>query len=534
MSKSLYLVNPRSEHPTYFGAEVFEHWGFDPAQANADLATVTVAALAPRDWRISVCDEHVEPVDFDTQADFVGITGKVTQENRMLELADEFRGRGKTVIIGGPFASLSPDFVRGHCDILVVGELESIAKEFFSDLERSSWKSEYRGDRPELSLSPVPRWDLYNTDRALLGSVQTSRGCPFECEFCDVIQYLGRKQRHKSVEQILAELDQLYDLGYRAVFLADDNLTVYRKRTKELLAALRDWNMSRKDGPVGFGTQLSIDVVGDPEIMNLMAECGMTWVFIGIETPNVESLKETKKRQNVGVDLLGQVRVFLEHGIAVIGGMIVGFDHDSYDIFEQQFDFAMASPIPIFTLGALVAPASTPLHERMDKAGRLVADGSKMAATPWATNIIPSAMTREELTEGLRWLCNQLYSPENFTRRVLQMTETLGPQRGPFRQHDRGASARKPRAVEEEAVRLLRKFVRQGPKERKMWSRIYKAMSEKPGSEYAVMLSLFRYAQVRCLYDVGQFWEPHPSEASPFHGRAAGPPVVAAGAGAQP
>ncbi|MEE8137968.1 MAG: radical SAM protein [Thermoanaerobaculia bacterium] len=521
MSKSLYLINPRSRIPTYFGAEVFEHWGFQPAQANADLATVTVAALAPQDWQICICDEHVEPVDFDTDADFVGITGKVTQENRMIELADEFRRRGKTVILGGPYASLSPEVLRGHCDILVIGELESMAEELFSDLDRSRWQEEYRGDRPDLSLSPVPRWDLYKNDRALLGSVQTSRGCPFECEFCDVIQYLGRKQRHKPIQQVLAELDVLYEIGYRAVFLADDNLTVYRRRAKELLAALRDWNTSREDGPVGFGTQLSIDAARDPEIMRLLAESGMTWVFIGIETPNEESLRETKKRQNVGIDLIGQVQIFFDHGISVIGGMIVGFDHDGLDIFERQLEFAMRSPIPIFTLGALVAPASTPLYERMERDGRLRETGSEYAGTPWDTNLLPCQMSSEELVEGLRWLCNQLYRPENFAQRMLQMIESLGPQLGPFRPERGLASARNSRTVEKEAVSLLRKFIRRGPEERKMWADVFKAMAKKPGSEAAVMLSIFRYAQVRCLYDVGHFWEPRPAEASPFQVRAA-------------
>jgi radical SAM superfamily enzyme YgiQ (UPF0313 family) len=513
MSRSLYLINPKSEAPTYFGAEVFEGQGLVAAQANADLATVTVAALAPRDWQISVCDEHVEPIDFDHPADFIGLTGKVTQEHRMLEIAQEFRRRGKTVLIGGPYASLSPDFVRGHCDVLVIGELEAIAEEFFADLESGNWKAEYVAEKPELDTSPTPRWDLYNNDRALLGSVQTSRGCPFECEFCDVIQYLGRKQRHKPLDHVIAELDVLYDLGYRNVFLADDNFTVYRKRAKELLAALGEWNRKRPDGPMAFGTQLSIDATRDPEVMQLVAESGMTWVFIGIETPNVESLKETKKRQNVGVDLVRDVEVFLEHGVAVIGGMIVGFDNDGLDIFERQYDFAMRTPIPIFTLGALVAPHATPLYDRMEKDERLHAT-EEYAGAPWETNIIPSQMTREEMLEGLRWLCNTLYSIDNFEKRTLRMIEVMGPQRGPF---EAGYARQKdPRQVEREAIALLNKFVRQGKRERRMAANVFEAMAEKPGSEPAVMLALFRYAQVRHLYEKGNFWEPRLSDGLPF------------------
>lgn len=526
MPKSLYLINPKSEVPTYFGAEVFEGFGLAAAQANADLATVTVAAMVPDDWQISICDEHVEPVDFDHPAEFVGLTGKVTQENRMLELAEEFRRRGKTVIIGGPYASLSPEFVRGHCDVLVVGELESIAKEFFSDLENGSWKSEYVAERPDLDTSPTPRWDLYNNDRALLGSVQTSRGCPFECEFCDVIQYLGRNQRHKPIDQVLAELDVLYDLGYQNVFLADDNLTAYRNRAKELLAAIGEWNRARKDGPVAFGTQLSIEAARDDELMRLLGESGMRWVFIGIETPNEESLKETKKRQNVGIDLVSEIEIFLQHGVAVIGGMIVGFDNDGLDIFQRQYDFAMRTPIPIFTLGALVAPHSTPLYDRMEKDGRLRADDD-YAGAPWETNIVPTQMTRAELLEGLRWLCNTLYSVESFEKRTLHMIDMLGRHIGPFRNGH--AEQRTPRTVEKEAIVLLNRFVRQGKQERRMAVRIFEAMAAKPGSEPAVMLALFRYAQVRHLYEKGSFWEPRLSDEVPFTASAEATPTVAAG-----
>lgn len=232
MANSLYLINPRAKVASYFGAEVFAHFGFRHAQGIADLAAVTIAALAPSNWDISICDEHICSVDFDHPATYIGITGKVTQASRMLEIAAEFRARGKTVVMGGPCASLSPELFRGHCDILVTGELEPIAAEFFTDLERGCGKPEYAGGRADLAMSPTPRWDLYPAGRALSGCVQTSRGCPFECEFCDVIQYLGRRQRIKPIPQILAELDVLYEYGFRTIFLADDNFTVYRRQVR--------------------------------------------------------------------------------------------------------------------------------------------------------------------------------------------------------------------------------------------------------------------------------------------------------------
>ncbi|MCP4204765.1 MAG: radical SAM protein [bacterium] len=512
MSRSLYLVNPAPVCPSYFGAEVFEQWGFSGAQGIADLATPTVAAMAPQDWDISICDEFISPIDFDHPAEIVGITGKITQGDRMVEVANTFRAKGKTVVIGGPYASLSPEQLRPHCDVLVVGELEGIADELFSDLESGSFKAEYvTPEKPDITTSPLPRWDLYPNARTLMACVQTSRGCPFECEFCDVIQYLGRKQRHKTPEQIITELDQLYDIGYRSVFLADDNFTAYRKKAKELLAALAEWNNSRPDGPVSFNTQVSIDAAKDMEMMEMLAEAGMTLVFIGVETPNVESLKETKKRQNVGIDLTERINVFVEHGISVVAGMIVGFDNDTKDIFQVQYDFAMQNAVPIFTLGALVAPAATPLFDRMEASGRLTEDGSEVAGTPWDTNIVHMNLTKEEMFHGLQWLCNSLYTPEAFTQRMIKMIETMGPLRGPFAPGKQTAKASL-RPIEAEAVTILKKLIRRSPEERKMWSDIMTAMAKKPDTGPAVMLSLFRYAQVRCLYESGGFWEPRVTE----------------------
>jgi radical SAM superfamily enzyme YgiQ (UPF0313 family) len=496
VAKSLYLINARSKGASYFGAEVFPHFGFRPAQGIADLAAVTIAALAPSNWDTSVCDEHLSSVDFDHPARFIGITGKVTQATRMLEIAAEFRRRGKIVVMGGPCASLSPELFRGHCDILVTGELESIAPSFFADLEGDRWKPEYAGGRADLAMSPMPRWDLYPTERALSGCLQTSRGCPFECEFCDVIQYLGRQQRIKPIPQILAELDVLYRYGFRTVFLADDNFTVYRRQAKELLSALAEWNRSHTEGTVAFNTQVSIDAARDSELLEMMSTAGMRNVFIGIETPNQDSLKESRKRQNLGVDLVEQVYRFVNRGISVSGGMIVGFDHDGPDIFARQFEFAMALPIPIFSLGALVAPAATPLYERMRAEGRLIQGGPEVAALPWDTNIIPARMTRQELLQGLGWLCRELYTPENFARRVVRMIDALPS--SPSASEANAASLRRP--IEAEAMLVIKRVAEHGIEEKRMMAALIKKMQEKPSARRPVLQALLRYAQVRYLY----------------------------------
>ena len=202
MRKSIYLINPAADMPSYFSAESLAGRGLPRAISTADLSIALVAAMVPDGLDVALCDENITSIDFDVTADYIGITGKVSQWHRMKSIAGEFRGRGKTVLIGGPYASLSPESVRPHCDILVRGEIEEIASQIFADLISGDWKDEYVGTRPDLRTSPMPRWDLYPNDRAIMGSVQTSRGCPFECEFCDVIQYLGRKQRHKQPEQV--------------------------------------------------------------------------------------------------------------------------------------------------------------------------------------------------------------------------------------------------------------------------------------------------------------------------------------------
>lgn len=508
MDKTLYLVNPRSALPGYFGTEVFAATGLAPTVGIADLATPTVAALAPRDWAVTVCEEHLNPADFDTTARFVGLTGKITQVQRLIELAAEFRRRGKTVIAGGPFASLDPEALRGRVDILVRGEFEAIATKLFNDLESGTWHAEYTGERADLSESPLPRWDLYPNSRALAGCVQTSRGCPFQCEFCDVIAYLGRHQRHKPVERVLAELDNLYGLGYRSIFLADDNFTVYRRRTRELLDALRAWNQERRDGPVLFGTQVSMDAARDPGLVAQCATAGIEWVFIGLETPSAASLKECRKPQNLAVDPRYGVDVFLSHGIAVSGGMIVGFDHDGPDIFARQYEFAMSLPIPVFSVGALVAPVATALHARLAAADRLRESAPEVAALPWDTNIVPALLSRDELVAGLRRLCNALYAPSSYAQRLQLMVQHLAPH--PLA----GPRTHLAREADTDALFVAKSAGHLGGAEATMVRSALRAVAAKPHAARATMTALIRYAQIRYMYEREKFWDAPQQEVS--------------------
>jgi radical SAM superfamily enzyme YgiQ (UPF0313 family) len=400
-------------------------------------AIATVAAFAPQGIAIVLQDETLTPIDFDAEADFIGITANVSQLARAKWIAEGFRRKGRKVIIGGPHITLDPLAFEGLCDVAVTGEFEGVAEAFYTDMLKGELKPSYAGGRPDLSTSPVPAWDLYDNDRALIGIAQTSRGCPFECNFCDVIQYVGRVQRHKTNEQVIAEVQKLYDVGYNRIFLADDNFTVYRKRAASLLEALAAWNGSDGRGYVTFHTQVSIDIAADDRMLDLCAEAGLTNLFIGIETVNEESLKESLKRQNVSVDVKARMDNVVAHGLEPVAGLMVGFDADSRRIFEQQYEFAMRLPIGTFKVSSLSAPVGTPLYEDMLKAGRIVTDEDRVQyqAGDQITNIHPAQMTREDLYVGTRWLISRLNEPQAFWTRLQAMAALLRPSPLPARSH---------------------------------------------------------------------------------------------------
>lgn len=395
----------------------------------ASAAIATVAAFAPDDFEVSLCDETIEPVDLDVDADVIGITANVSQALRALELAAEFRARGKTVLIGGPHVSLAPGVFEHAADCIVIGEMEEIAAEIFEDMRAGRLKARYHGTRPDLRHSPAPRWDLYPNSFALSGVVQTSRGCPFECHFCDVIQYLGRIQRHKDEGQVLTEIQALYDHGYNFISLADDNFTVYRRRASSLLEAICEWNGAEGRDHVLFATQMSIDVARDEALLAQCNQAGLLNAFIGIETSDEAGLAESKKRQNLRVDLAAQCRKVVSHGIRIEAGLMVGFDSDDKTAFRRQFEFAMTLPVCAFNLSVLVAPVATPLYDSMRAAGRLVSDEvlTQVPSANLVTNFEPAQMSRDDLYVGAKWLLNRIMRPEHFSARLDAMAQILAP-----------------------------------------------------------------------------------------------------------
>jgi radical SAM superfamily enzyme YgiQ (UPF0313 family) len=303
---------------------------------------------------------------------------------------------------------------------------------------------------------------------------------------------------------VIEELDQLYEAGYRHVFLTDDNLTANRKRARELLTAIAGWNGSNRER-TEFTSQISIDAAADDEMPRFCAEAGITTVFVGVETPNLDSLKGVGKHQNVKGDVRRQIERFVEQGIVVLGGMVVGFDSDGPEIFRRQYAFAMSTPVPVFTSVTLFAHPTTPLHERFRKEGRIAPGYGERPFTPWDTNVIPQGMTREELFNGLRWLVNKLYEPRAFARRVARLVEMLS------RRDASRASRESPgslRPVEWECLRVLGKLPFLGFAEARLAARLAGLILARPRLARIVVQQALIYMQFRHVFRRGEYWEP--------------------------
>jgi radical SAM superfamily enzyme YgiQ (UPF0313 family) len=420
----IYLIAPRN--PESF-------WTFDRILPSLkkkclfpNLSLPTVAGITPREHEVVLCDENVEEIDFDTDADIVGLTGYVVHEKRILELAREFKRRGKFVVAGGPLASLCPEKLTDKVDVVFVDEAEYTWPQFLSEYAAGEWKAEYRQhEKPSMHDSPLPRFDLLQIDQYRTMTIQFARGCPFNCEFCDIIVMYGRKPRTKTVEQVMAEVAEIHRLGVQNIFVVDDNFIGNKPLAKQLLHALADWQKAR-GYPIEFLTEVTLNIAQDDELLRLMRQANFTTIFIGIESPRKESLQETHKTQNLREDILESVHRIQRAGIDVMAGMIVGFDNDDPSIFEEQFRFIQDARIPISMTGMLNAVPKTPLHQRLKEAGRLIAEsvGDQFVFT----NIVPKGMSRVQLYEGYKKLLERLYSYSNYRRRVMQLLLQKGSQ----------------------------------------------------------------------------------------------------------
>ncbi len=392
-----------------------------------NLSMPTLAGLTPREHDVILCDENVEDIDFEVEADIVGVTGYIVHRERMLAIVDEFRRRGRFVAVGGPYASLCPEELRGKCDALFVGEAEETWPRFLKDFALGLPQAEYHErEKPDLTQAPPPRFDLLKLDRYEAVTLQTGRGCPFRCEFCDIIVVYGRRPRIKTVEQVLNEIRECHRLGARRIFSADDNFISNKNHAKQLLRALGDWG--REHGyPIAFGAEASVNASEDDELLELMRQANLTTVFMGVESPRAASLQETKKTQNVRGDLIAQIHKVHSFGIQVQAGMIVGFDHDDADVFDEHVRFLEDAHVPVAIVSMLQALPRTPLHQRVQAEGRLLTEASGHHAMGFS-NIDPVGMERVELYRGYRELLTKLYSVESFGVRVRGYLENRAPQ----------------------------------------------------------------------------------------------------------
>jgi radical SAM superfamily enzyme YgiQ (UPF0313 family) len=340
------------------------------------------------------------------------------QFSRQKELLAYYRSRGYYVVAGGSYASLCPEEYESLADSVVSGEAEYIWPAFCRDFESESAKSLYH-ETGEVSLadSPVPRFDLLQLDKYQAVSLQFSRGCPFRCEFCDIIVMFGRKPRTKGLEQVGRELDALRQRGIRNVFFVDDNLIGNKPVAKQLLAFLAEYQQQH-DYRFSFGTEASLNLAQDAELLRLFREANFGWVFIGIESPDEASLKETLKFQNTRHDILSSVQTVYAAGLDVFAGFIIGFDHDTVETFERQYQFIVNSGIQASMIGLLQATPKTPLHDRLHKAGRLIADANHTDNSKLGTNVIPKGMSYEQMVEGYRKLHERLYSDHGIAARI--------------------------------------------------------------------------------------------------------------------
>ena len=384
------------------------------------LGLLTVAALLPEKWEKRLVDMNIKKLSNKDiiWADYVFIGAMHIQSKSVEETIERCRKFNTKIVAGGPMFTMNSDLFIDKVDHFVLNEAEITLPPFLKDLDNGCAKQFYTSSEfPDIKKTPIPLWSLVNFKKYASMSIQYSRGCPFECDFCNVTSLFGRKMRQKTSTQIIAELNGIYENGYKgAIFFVDDNFigTIHTLK-RDLLPALINWR--RYHTGTSFFTEVSINIADDIELMDMMREAGFDQVFIGIETPDNKGLIESNKTQNNNRDLIQDIKRIQKHGLQVQGGFIVGFDSDTEDIFQRQIDFIQKSGIATAMVGLLQAPPGTSLFDKLKGKNRLLptpsgdnADGS--------TNIIPVSMDIDTLVNGYKHILAQIYSPKNYYKRI--------------------------------------------------------------------------------------------------------------------
>jgi radical SAM superfamily enzyme YgiQ (UPF0313 family) len=408
------------------------YWSFRHAlsfegkrSAYPPLGLLTVSAMLPDAWERRLVDMNIQPLKTSDikWADMVFASAMIVQKDSLRRVVELCQAEGKRVVIGGPCVTSGAERLP-RADHIFLGEAETTLPEFIRDLELGVPKRVYQAaERPALSATPIPHFQLAELRRYSAMPVQYSRGCPFQCEFCDIIEIYGRVPRTKSNEQMLAELDALFRVGWRGtVFIVDDNFIGNKRNVKRLLPVLADWS-ERHGRPFSFITEASVNLAEDDELLDGMRRAHFRRVFLGIETPVEASLKEAQKGQNMRRNLLHSVRKIQSYGMEVMAGFIVGFDNDPDDIFERQIEFIRESAIPLAMVGLLTALPDTQLWRRLEREGRLLLE-STGNNTDGSLNFVPK-MDATRLIEGYKSIMRAIYSPGEYYQRALDCLERV-------------------------------------------------------------------------------------------------------------
>ncbi len=429
--KHILLVYPKFP-PTYWGSQYYLPLVGKKA-AMPPLGLITIAAMLPEGYEARLVDLACRPIDeADLEwADMVCLSAMLTQKSSLFETARLCRQAGKLVVFGGPYPTACPEECAPYCDVLILNEGEITWRAFLEDLERGSFQKLYTtAEKPDVTTTPVPRFDLLEIDDYAMIPLQFSRGCPYLCEFCDITVMFGRRPRTKTPVQMLAELDAVRETGFRGViFIVDDNFIGNKKEAKHFLRALIEWNRKRGQ-PFFFGTEATVNLSDDAELLDLLVRANFIWVFMGIETPSPDGLKETRKVQNLKGSLVDRMKRIQGAGLLTYGSFIVGFDSDTVDIFNRQIEFITDAAIPNAMIGPLVALPGTPLYTRMKQTGRLIEEAigdEERTLGSGYTNIV-TRIARKDLLEGHLHVIQTLYEPEAYFSRCLELFARMGHQ----------------------------------------------------------------------------------------------------------
>ncbi len=418
MKKKALLLYPETPTTYWSMKYLLKHLG--KKAAFAPLGIITIAAMLPENYEPVVCDLNVSPINDSeiASADIIFISSMIVQKESLQNLINRCKSFNKIVVAGGPYPTTSHEKIKG-VDYFLLGEAENIFTEFINDYEKGIAKKYYYGnDRPDIFNTPIPRFDLLQTNNYVTMAIQYSRGCPFNCEFCDIIEMFGRKPRTKSVTQFISELDALYNHGYRGpLFIVDDNFIGNKKSVRELLPKLIQWQKVR-DYPFILSTEASVNLSEDDLLMDAMVKAGFVKVFLGIETPVEECLITAQKQQNTKTSLLESVRKIQNKGIDISSGFIVGFDNDPHNIFDLQIDFIQSSGIPQAMVGLLQALPNTQLYRRLEVEGRMLDESDGNNTHSLELNFKP-IMDSETLVKGYKRVLQTIYSPEAYFKRSL-------------------------------------------------------------------------------------------------------------------